>query len=197
MDVDTSAAILAGGQARRLGGIDKCRLVVGGRPIIVRQIDILQQVARDVFIVAPDPARFSDLPLPVQVDRVPGAGALGGIYTALAAAPPGRVLVVACDLPFLHAGLLEALADRAADVDGAWVRTPRGVEPLLACYHTHAASIVRGEIDAGRLKARDLGAVLRMAEIGPDELERFGSIDELAANVNTPDDFARVQYRPR
>ena len=99
-----AAAILAGGQARRFGGQDKSRLVVGGRTIIVRQLEVLQQVAGDVFIVGPRDGRFADIGLAVHPDIVPGCGTIGGIHTALETARAGRVLVVACDLPFLHAG---------------------------------------------------------------------------------------------
>jgi molybdopterin-guanine dinucleotide biosynthesis protein A len=193
----TSAAILAGGQARRLGGRDKSRLIVHGRSIIVRQVEVLQRVAGEVFVVAREADQFADLGLTVHVDRVAGAGALGGIYTALDAARGGQVIVVACDLPFLDDHLLAELVDRAEGTDGAWVRTERGVEPLLACYQRHARAAILAEIQAGRLKASDLGAILRMAEIAPPELDRFGSAQELLANVNTPEDYARVQYPPR
>jgi molybdopterin-guanine dinucleotide biosynthesis protein A len=197
MRESTSAAILAGGQARRFGGQDKSRLVVHGRSIIVRQVEVLQRVAAEVFVVAHDPARFADLGLTVHVDRVPGTGAIGGIYTALEAARGERVIVVACDLPFLDDRLLAELVRRAASADGAWVRTTRGVEPLVACYQRQARAAILAEIQAERLKASDLGAVLRLAEIAPSELHRFGSADELLTNVNTPEDYARVQYRPR
>ena len=40
----TSAAILAGGRARRFGGRDKSALLVGGRTILERQIDALDGV---------------------------------------------------------------------------------------------------------------------------------------------------------
>jgi molybdopterin-guanine dinucleotide biosynthesis protein A len=193
----TSAAILAGGQARRFGGQDKSRLVVHGRTIIVRQVEVLQRVARDIFIVARDPERFEDLDLTVHVDRVPGTGAIGAIYTALDAARHDRVIVVACDLPFLDERLLAELVRRAGPADGAWVRTARGVEPLLACYQRHARQTILQEIRAGRLKASDLGSALRVAEISAAELDRFGASEELLANVNTPEDYARVQYRPR
>jgi molybdopterin-guanine dinucleotide biosynthesis protein A len=193
----TSAAILAGGQARRFGGQDKSRLVVHGRSIIVRQTEVLQRVAFEVFVVAPDPPRFADLGLTVHVDRVPGTGALGAIYTALDAARGERVIVVACDLPFLDERLLAELVERAESSDGAWVRTIRGVEPLVACYRRHARQAMLESIQAGRLKASDLGSVLRLAEISPDELDRFGSPEELLTNLNTPEDYARVQYRPR
>ncbi len=107
------------------------------------------------------------------------------------------MLVVACDLPFLDDRLLSELVRRAEPADGAWVRTTRGVEPLVACYQRHARAAILAEIQAGRLKASDLGTALRLAEIAPSELDRFGSADELLTNVNTPEDYARVQYRPR
>jgi molybdopterin-guanine dinucleotide biosynthesis protein A len=170
---------------------------VHGRSIIVRQVEVLQRVAAEVFVVAPDPERFADTDLIVHADRVPGTGAIGAIYTALDAARGDRVVVVACDLPFLNDRLLTELVRRAAPADGAWVRTTRGVEPLVACYRRHARAAILAEIQAGRFKAGDLGSVLRLAEIVPSELDRFGSAEELLTNVNTPEDYARVQYRPR
>jgi molybdopterin-guanine dinucleotide biosynthesis protein A len=194
MDLSSiAAAIVAGGLARRFDGQDKSRLIVEGRTIITRQVAILQQVAGTIVIVANDAGRFADLGLPVYADRVPGAGAIGGIDAALHATAADRVIVVACDLPFLHAGVLARLVERAGQGDGAWVRTPRGVEPLLACYRQRARARVRAEIEAGRLKAGALGSVLSMAELGLDELAEFGAPERLLANINTPGDYARVQ----
>lgn len=195
--IRASAAILAGGKAQRFGGRDKSRLIVEGRSIIVRQLDVLQRVADDVFIVAPDAAPFADLGIAVHADVVPGLGAIGGLYTALEVARADIVIVVACDLPYLSAPLLAELVRRASDGDGAWVRSTRGVEPLLACYRTRARGRVRTEIDAGRLQASALGDVLAIRELGGEDLARFGAADDLTANINTPDDFARVQYRGR
>jgi molybdopterin-guanine dinucleotide biosynthesis protein A len=190
---DVSAAIVAGGQARRFGGADKSRLLVDGRAIIVRQLEVLQRITPSVMIIANDAARFADLAVPVHPDRLPGTGALGGLYTALVQAPADRVLVVACDLPHLHEGLLTRLTDLAAGADGAWVRTARGPEPFLACYRRHAAEAVRRALDAGRLRARDLGQVLNLAVLEETELAAFGPVAYLLANVNSPEDYARVQ----
>jgi molybdopterin-guanine dinucleotide biosynthesis protein A len=191
---NTTAAIIAGGQARRLGGRDKSRLVVGGRPIIVRQVEILQRVAHTIQVVGVPPDRYADLGLVSCPDVLPGLGAIGGIYTALRSSPADLVLVVACDLPFLEAGLLERLADLASTHDGAWVATERGVEPLLACYRASSADRVKAAIEAGRLKAADLAGSLQIAVIGTAELCAYGPPDRLLANVNTPGDYARVQY---
>ena len=191
---ETSAAILAGGRARRFGGLDKSRLVVDGAPIIVRQLTLLQRVAREVFIDAGEASRFADLSVPVHADVVPGAGALGGILTAVETAQAASVLVLGCDLPFLEAGLLSLIVERAAEADGAWVRTSRGVEPLIACYKKTAAPRIRRAVEAGHLKAGDLGGVIRMNEVGEEEVAAFGDPSRLLANLNTPDDYRRVQY---
>jgi molybdopterin-guanine dinucleotide biosynthesis protein A len=192
----TGAAIVAGGRARRFEGQDKSRLVVDGRSIIVRQLAVLQQVATEITVVGGQPGRFADLGVREQPDRLTGYGAIGGIHTAVETTSSDRVLVVACDLPFLEAGLLRRLVELSAGRDGAWVSTSRGVEPLLACYRRAAGPAIRGAIEAGRLRASDLGRVLDMASLGGAELDRFGPAERLLANVNTPADYARVQYRP-
>jgi len=189
----TAAAILAGGQARRFGGQDKSRLVVHGRSIIVRQLEVLQRVAQEIFIVAPDAGRFADLNVQIHADLVPGTGALGGLYTALEMASADQVIVVACDLPFLHAGLLARLAERAPGGDGAWVKTARGVEPFFACYRRDARGVMLRAIREGRLRIVDLEQELRMVPIDTAELEEFGAPEELLANVNAADDYERIK----
>ncbi len=189
----TSAAILAGGHARRLGGRDKSRLVIEGRPIIVRQMEVLQRVAHEIFIVGPRADLYADIGLPVFADLLPGRGALGGLYTALEVARSGTVVTVACDLPFLDAGLLDLLAHRAAGHDGAWVATARGAEPLVACYQRSARTAVLERLRAGALKAADLGTALDLAVVSESEVAQFGPVERLLANVNTPEDFTRIE----
>lgn len=195
MDGSTTAgAIVAGGGARRFGGQDKSRLVVEGRTIIVRQVEVLQRVTSELLIVAPDPSRFADMPAMVVGDRQPGLGTVGGIDAALHATRCDRVIVVACDLPFLTSDLLGHLAVLSRGRDGAWVRTERGVEPLVACYRVSSRARVAAYLAAGGRKASDLDTVLDMASLTSPDLDRFGTPARLLANINTPDDYARVQY---
>ena len=188
-----AAAIIAGGAARRFGGRDKSRLVIEGGPIIVRQVDLLQRVASEVVIIGSPSYRFADLGLAVHPDVLPGLGVIGGIYTALTATSRDRVITIACDMPFLVPELLARLAVLSAGRDGAWVRTSRGPEPLVACYERHAQPRILAAIESGRLKAGDLGSVLDMAELDRDAVEVFGAADRLLANINTPDDYAQIQ----
>jgi len=187
-----TAAILAGGRARRLGGLDKSRLTIGGLTILQRQLDLLQGVADRVIVIASEPARFAGLDVPVVPDLVPGAGSLGGIYTAVAAAD-SPVLVLACDMPFLTAPFLERVFDRGLDVDVALPRSPDGYHPLCACYAPACADPIRRRLEAGALKVIDLLTDVRVRELAPDELEAFDRDGLLLLNINTPDDLARAQ----
>jgi molybdenum cofactor guanylyltransferase len=190
---DAAAAILAGGHARRFGGLDKSRLVVGGRTIIARQLDVLQHVVREVFVVGPTDGRFADLDVTVHADIMAGCGALGGLHTALAVAQADRVLVVACDLPFLEEAVMTRLVGLVAGHDAAWIRGPRGPEPLVACYDRRVRGLIGDRLANGQRRVGDLEQVLRIAWLDEAELTRLGSGPQMLTNLNTPDDHARVQ----
>lgn len=185
-----AAAILAGGRARRLGGIDKSALAVGGPRILDRQLAVLRRVADPIFVVG-----RTGQPLPDGVravpDAVPGAGALGGIYTAIVASPHERTLVVACDMPFLTAPLIERLA--AEDADIVIPRTTRGYEPLCAIYAKACSQGMRERIGHGDLRASILPIGVRIAELGPDVLAALDPDGLLFVNINTPHDYARAR----
>src|SRR4029450_7781625 len=135
--LEISAAILAGGRATRFGGADKASLVVGGVRIVERQLAALAGVSDDILIVANDAARYTDLGVRVVPDAIAGAGPLGGLYTALLAARPDRLIVLACDLPFVPAALLERLAAESGSgqqFDAVVPRTARRRGPRCAVY---------------------------------------------------------------
>ena len=187
-----SAAILAGGRARRLGGRDKSRIVVGGRTILARQLEVLRRLVPRVVIVANDPEAFADAGVPVLPDAVPGCGSLGGIYTALAAAG-GPVLVLACDMPFVTEAFLARVVAASRDVDVAIPRGRDGYQPLCASYGPACEEPLRRRIEQRALKVVDLLADVRVREIGPDEIATFDPDGVLLLNVNTAADVARAE----
>ena len=85
--------ILAGGQARRLGGGDKALRELAGKPLLAHAIDRLAPQVSDIIINANgDPARFDSFRVPVVADTVEGvagqlAGVLAGMDWAAANAP--------------------------------------------------------------------------------------------------------------
>jgi molybdenum cofactor guanylyltransferase len=187
-----ATAILAGGRAHRLGGINKAALRIGDRRIVDRQIALLRNVADNVFIVSDRAELFTDLGVRVVNDLLPGAGALGGIHAAIAQSPAERTIVVACDMPFLSMELLRRLA-RPSDADVVIPRTARGYEPLCAAWSAVCAEPIRRRIERGALKAALVLEDLRVEEIGPDILASCDPYGLLFVNVNTAHDYERAQ----
>jgi molybdopterin-guanine dinucleotide biosynthesis protein A len=192
----TAAAILAGGRASRLGGVSKAALRVGAARIIDRQLPVLRAVSDEVFIVAPDAEAYADLNVDVVPDVIAGAGALGGIYTAIVASPCARTLVVACDMPFLAPALLERLVT-TRDADLVVPHGDRGYEPLCAVYARTCAAPIRQQIARGDLRASGVPDAVRgtlhVVEIGPEVLAAIDPDGLMFVNVNTPHDYERAR----
>jgi molybdopterin-guanine dinucleotide biosynthesis protein A len=185
IDADLAAAILAGGRASRLDGVNKGTLMIGRSAIIDRQLDTLRQVAREIFVVGREDVEWTSRGLPVVADEIPGAGPLGGIYTAILRSPRERTLVVACDMPFLSSTLLRALA-AVKDADVVIPRHRNGYEPLCAIYSRACAKDIRQRLAHGINEASRLPAGVRVTEFDV-ETETF------FVNVNTPHDYERAK----
>ena len=191
--MEISAAILAGGRARRFDGADKASLPIGDARIIDRQLAALSAVTGDVRIVG-DPARYSGLGVRVIVDAIPDAGPLGGLYSALLDASHDRVLVLACDLPFVTAALLQRLVVESGtgeEVDAVVPRSARGLEPLCAVYSRRCAAAARLRIERGTLQVAGLLDDVRVRVLEPDALAQYDD-GALFENVNTPHDHERA-----
>lgn len=193
-----SAAILAGGRASRMRGADKSALVVGGARIVDRQRAALAAVADDILIVGGPQPPAAGSSIPVIPDAIADAGPIGGIYTALGAAAHPWVVVVACDMPFVTAGLFTRLVEEAdADVDCVIPRSTRGLEPLCALYACTAIDYVRRLIDEGERRVGRVAEGLRCRELAPEALAALDMDGRLFENVNTPHDYARAREAVR
>lgn len=142
------AVVLAGGAGRRLGGVDKAAVAVGGRTLIDRVLEACGEAGRTVVV---GPRRPTDRAVRWTREEPPGGGPLPALAAGLAALGPeggpgaGVVLVLAADLPFLTADAVRALtaALDAAPADGGpegAVLTDAGGrdQPLAAAYRTEA-----------------------------------------------------------
>jgi len=191
-----TGAILAGGRARRLGGLNKARLILhpGSASVLDRQLARLRRVVDRTIIIANDAEPFSGAGVPVIPDLVPDGGALGALYTAVHAAGTERILVIACDMPFVSERLLAHLVSVGSSVDIAIPRTARGYEPLCATYSRRSATELRRLIDERRFRLSDVAAIpgLNVHEVGRDELNAFGPEEVMFFNLNTPDDHTRA-----
>ena len=111
MTISISAVILAGGQAKRMGSVDKGLQPLQGKPLFQFIDDRLHSQVEHISVNANrNQAIYAVAGLPVFGDNIEGfQGPLSGILTALERSETDFVLFVPCDSPFFPDNLLEKL----------------------------------------------------------------------------------------
>src|SRR5687768_104896 len=190
-----TVCIQAGGQSSRMGE-DKALKTFLGRPLIQRVIERLSLVADELIVTTNRPEDYTFLNLRLVPDLKPGRGALGGLYTAIASAAHPIVAVVACDMPFASAKLIEAgsrlLIEEEADVVIA--KSDEGYEPLHALYRRATClPAIEAAIDADQWKVIAWFPQVKVRVLTPDEIKRYDTLGLAFWNVNTPEEFAEAE----
>lgn len=162
-----AAVVLAGGAARRIGGVSKPVLEVGGRPMLHHVLDAVGDAAVRV-VVGP-----ADLPLPDRVWRTreqpPGSGpvAAAAAGTALVPRDTNLLALLAADLPFLTRDAVALLRSAATgdEVEGA-LYVDGDDRPQWLCGVWRAAAL-RPRLEAAMPRAplRDLLGPLPAARL--------------------------------
>ncbi|HJZ87046.1 MAG TPA: molybdenum cofactor guanylyltransferase [Polyangia bacterium] len=189
-----AAAILAGGQATRMGGRPKSFLLVGGARVIERQLPVLRGQFDELLIVANDGPLYEPFGLPVVPDLMPGGfGPLIGILSALEAARSDQVLCVACDMPFLDPRALALVRDHAPAAEVVVPMVGGREEPLHARYARSAASAIRAQLASGDYKVSRFFERVHTVRLDEDTLRALDPTLHFLQNVNTPDELAALE----
>jgi molybdopterin-guanine dinucleotide biosynthesis protein A len=182
---DITAAILAGGEGRRVGGGDKGLLRLGGTPLIEHVVERLLAQAGAILICAnrnaDEYARFGQ----VLADVGQGFhGPLAGIANALDHSSTPWVLTVPVDAPNPAQDLAERLHAAATATDAAAAVAHDGVrrQPLFALYRVDLAHVAAEALKADRPVWR------WQDEIGAVETD-FSDRAQSFANLNTLEEF--------
>ncbi len=190
--------ILAGGQARRMGGGDKCLLDLKGEPLLTRIAARLRpQVFGMVLNANGDPRRFGRFGLPIVADTIAGQpGPLAGVLAGLdhaAEIGADHILTVAGDTPFFPEDLgrrLETARSRAetplalagTEVAGRLVRHPTfGLWPVRLRHN------LRSALTQGTRK------IVTWTDSHGAATALFP--DAAFFNINTPEDLAKAEAR--
>jgi molybdenum cofactor guanylyltransferase len=189
---DFTAFILAGGNSTRMG-TDKAFVMLEGRTLLARALEVCRTVTSDVRIVG-DRKKFAPF-APVVEDVFPGCGPLAGIHAALRASQTDWNVVLAVDLPFVSPALLLFLVAQARE-SRAMVTVPRageGWQPLCAIYRRAFADAAETALRAGRYKIDALFDESLIRPVGEEDLRRAGFSPEVFRNLNTPKELAEAR----
>ncbi|MBS3743310.1 MAG: molybdenum cofactor guanylyltransferase [Wenzhouxiangellaceae bacterium] len=180
-----TAVVLAGGRARRMGGVDKGLVEIAGKPMIEWTLEALRpQVDRMIINANRSQQAYERLGLPIIEDRHEGfQGPLAGLHAAFAAAASDYLLCVPCDAPRLPPDLAARLGEvlQAHQAEIAVAEAGGRLHSLHALFDCRLASDLATRLDTGERKPDRWYASRRFVRVGFDDVpDRF-------VNVNTPD----------
>lgn len=172
------AIVLAGGAAKRLGGVDKPSVSVGGRALLDRVLGVCRDAGRTVVVGG---RRATARPVVWAREEPPGGGPLAALDAGVRQVEAQAVLVLSADLPFLGErtvrqliGTLGTSGREAALLTDAGGRD----QPLVAAYRTEPlrrelALLATEYGSLTGLPLRLLTHELDLARIGAEPLASF------------------------
>jgi molybdopterin-guanine dinucleotide biosynthesis protein A len=183
-----TGVILAGGKARRMGGIDKGLLEFAGRPLIAWVIEGLAPQVGDILVSANrNLDAYRAFGYPVIPDTLADfQGPLAGLASAMAASPTPWILSVPCDGPRVPATLARRLAQALARNGAELAVASDGLrlQPVYALIPITLADSLQAFLMTGERRIDRWYAGHRMA------IADFSDQPEAFVNLNAPEDKA-------
>ncbi|MCM3902706.1 MAG: molybdenum cofactor guanylyltransferase [Pyrinomonadaceae bacterium] len=181
--------ILVGGESSRMG-TDKASLLLEGRTFVQRIAEELLKVTDSVTLIGKDSGNLR-LNLPSIPDVYQNWGALGGVHAALSASQSPWSLIVACDLPFVTAGLFARLAGLRNDFEAvAAIQRDGRPQPLAALYRKDPCMLRADQlIKSGERRPIALLQSVRTRWTPFSELQELPGAEHFFDNINTPQDY--------
>ncbi len=193
MQTQITGIVLAGGQARRMGGVDKGLIPLKGRPMVGWTISALRpQVATIAINANRNSKRYSKFGYPVIADHESGfLGPLAGMASGMRAAETTHILTVPCDSPLIVADLADRLWQSQLR-NGAEVCVAHDgdrMQPVFSLLKTTLLASLEAYLNGGGRKIDRWYADQTM------ELADFSDCRENFINVNEPADVAALEAR--
>ena len=180
--MSVTGIVLAGGQGRRMGGVDKGLQLLQGKPMIEWVLLRLSpQVAEIVVNANQNLETYEKYGHRVVPDEIGGfAGPLAGLHAGLKAASSSLVVTVPCDSPFLPTDLVLRLRDALKENDLAVAKTGDQPHPVFALMKRDVRESLEAFLASGGRKIDAWYAALKVVEVPfDDEADSFRNINTL------------------
>lgn len=189
MLADCTAIIMAGGASRRMGS-DKATLPFAGKTLLESVIASLQPLFLQTVVSVSQPRPEIDLP---QIcDKLPHAGPLAGLATALEQISTPWAFMVACDMPFVSPALIQHLAQYRGTQQAIVPVVHGQLQPLAAFYSIRSIPVLRASLSLGERSL--IGAIRNLDVSYIDETEILRIDPQLRSffDLDTPQDLAQA-----
>jgi molybdopterin-guanine dinucleotide biosynthesis protein A len=176
-------------------GQNKALMSLGGKRLVDRVVDVMRDVFGTLLLVTNTPEAYAELSLPMVPDVWPDKGSLGGIYSAIYHVTTPYCLVVACDMPFVNAAVIQYLMTQIADYDVVIPDVLGELQTLHAIYSKACLQPIERRLEANRLRIVGFFPDVRVRAVTASELQPYDP-DLLAfQNLNTPEEFQAAEQR--
>ena len=172
--------VLAGGQGRRMGGVDKGLQLLHGKPMVAHVLARLGPQVDELLINAnQNLAEYEKLGHRVVPDAIGGfAGPLAGLHAGLCAASHPLALTAPCDSPFLPLDLFSRLRKALNENELAVAKTGDQAHPVFALVRRSVIKNLERFLEGGGRKIDAWYASLKVIEVSfDDEADAFRNIN--------------------
>lgn len=195
MTENISAAILAGGENKRFGGIIKACIVVDGQKIISRIVRTIDDLFSEKFLVTNSPEEFrEEVHCTIISDQIDKCGPLGGIHAALKNASGEAVFIFAGDMPYLEKHIIEILLEnfRESKFDALLPQMGGLIEPLHAIYRKSILGSLEKYLSENNSRA--VHDFLKTIDTGYISIPETKANIKAFTNINSPEDISRIIF---
>ncbi len=180
-----TAAILAGGRARRLKGRSKGLIPCRGQTIIECTLELVDARSDDVFLVGQIEGPYQSLGRRIVTDIHSDKGAPAGLHAALTHARHDWVMVLPCDLPEMTKAILDELQPSEGH-DAVLYRVKGRTQPLVGMWHRRILDHLDQALSMSDISLNELTTQVSVKWLESDDEKPF-------FNLNTASDLARLK----
>src|SRR5262249_39531196 len=189
--MNISAALLAGGESRRMGK-DKAILLFRGKPLWQVQLELLRKLRPTEILVS---ARTVPVWRPANVrfvaDDSPSRGPMSGLAASLARARTKHLLALAIDMPFVTEKYLKFLCSERQPGCGVIPKIGDRFEPLAAIYPKEGLADFQSALTKTEFSLQTMAS--RLVAAGKLQVTPVLSRErKLFLNLNEPADLAAL-----
>lgn len=179
-------------------GTNKALLIIDGKPLIQRLIELIDSIFSEVVISSNELDLYEEFGKKIIKDTYPGRGPLSGIHSILGFIKTEKFFLISCDMPLINKELINYLINFKSDKYIILPKAEGKIQQLCGIYSKKIFPQVDKLITESMKKDSKLkGSLYELLERVETEIVDVSGLNfyhkDLFFNINTPEDFNYVK----